>query len=213
MSQYALPLTLPTVFSADNFFVSKCNEDAWRWVNAWPEWPAHALILCGPKDCGKSHLGHIWAEKAGAGVIMASAITPEKTSHGTGMLVEDIEQSRDERSLLHLFNYAKENKRWLLLTSSVAPQSLPFTLPDLTSRLLAIPSAAIAGADDEVLAGAMRKQFADRQIKVDDDVIAYLLSRIERSLSTVGEMVEKLDRHALAARKGLTIPFVKQLLD
>lgn len=211
MSQYALPLTLPAVFSADNFFVSECNRDAWRWVNAWPQWPAHALLLYGPRECGKSHLGHIWAEKAGAQTLSAANLTV--TAHEGNLLVEDIEALRDERALFHLFNDAKEKKNWLLLTSSAAPQQLPFTLPDLTSRLLALPSAAIAGADDEVLAGAMRKQFADRQIKVDDDVIAYILPRIERSLARVKEVVEKLDSGALEQRKAVTIPLVKKVLE
>ena len=163
MSQYTLSLALPPVFSEDNFFVSDCNRQAHGWIMRWPDWPAHALLLHGPEGSGKSHLAAIWAARS------------------KGNVAEDIERLADERELLHLFNSTKENKQNLLLTASVPAPGLPFTLPDLTSRLLSIPSVAIGQPDDEVLAGAMRKQFADRQMKVDDDVIAYILPRMERS--------------------------------
>lgn len=196
MSQYALNITLPPVFSSDNFFVSSCNEEAHRWISAWPNWPAHALLLYGPAGSGKSHLAAIWAARAKG-----------------NMLVEDIERITDARQLLHLFNFTKENKASLLFTSAVPAAQLPFTLPDLTSRLLAIPAVAIGQPDDAVLAAAMRKQFADRQMKVDDDVIAYILPRMERSLAKAKDLVELLDREALAGKKSITIPFVKSVME
>jgi len=211
MAQYPLLLTLPTIFSADNFFVSDCNREAWQAVSAWPDWSSHALLICGPRGSGKSHLGQIWAERAGAYILTANE--PDKEPDNHHWLIEDIEQFEDERKLLHWFNYTRENKRNLLLTSSVLPPQLPFILPDLTSRLLAIPYVSIHDADDEALLGAMRKQFSDRQMKVADDVIAYLLPRMDRSFAAVIAMVEKLDKAALAERRTLTIPFVKRLLE
>src|SRR5277367_6117096 len=98
MSQYLLPLTLPPVFSEDNFFVAACNREAYQWIMAWPTWPAHALMLYGPEGCGKSHLARIWAARAGE----------------THELIEDIETLRDEEALLHRFNSSRENGRSLL---------------------------------------------------------------------------------------------------
>lgn len=216
MPQYALSLSLPPLFSADNFIIGECNEEAWRWVNAWPNWsasgPSHALLLTGPAGCGKSHLGQVWAQRAGALTLPASGLTGQEPGK-SNLLLEDIEQVKDQTHLLHLFNYTRENGHSLLMTSAHAPKALPFTLPDLTSRLLAVPAVAITEADDSVLAGAMRKQFSDRQMKVDDEVIAYTLPRIERSLGKIKELVEYLDSAALAERKNITIPFVKKILD
>jgi len=210
MSQYALNLTLPPVFSADNFFVSGCNREAYQWITAWPEWPAHALLLTGPKGSGKTHLGHIWAGRAEA---RQWSVTNGQLSEKNNLLIEDIEKIRDERALLHLLNYAKETGQYLLLTSSTPPKGLPFRLPDLTSRLLALPVAVLGQPDDEALGGVLRKQFADRQMKVGEDVIAYLLPRMERSLSKVNELASSLDRQALSEGKSLTIPFVRQWLE
>jgi len=216
MSQYALNLKLPPVFSADNFFVSGCNKEAWQWIQAWPQWPKtsgkHALILHGPSGSGKSHLGHIWAAHAHAITVNAENIEHATIESGN-WLIEDIDRIALERPLLHLFNYVMEQGGSMLMTSLLPAANLPFTLPDLTSRLLALPSVQIEQPDDDVLAGAMRKQFADRQMKVDDEVIGYIVPRMERSLAKAKELVELLDGKALAQSKSITIPFVRKILE
>lgn len=213
MSQYAFSLSLPPVFSADNFYLSDSNRVAHRLVTAWPDWPARTLLLHGPAGSGKSHLASIWAQQAHATLTHAKNGIPGADSIGGNWLLENIEQAKDAAALLHVLNYVRERDQWLLLTSAVPAAQLPLTLPDLTSRLKALPVAAITPPDDEVLAAALRKQFADRQLKVEEEVIAYLLPRIERSFASVQEVVETLDRKALSERKALTVPFVKQTLN
>jgi len=213
MAQYAFPLTLPPVFSEDNFFVASCKREAEQWVSRWPNWPAQALIVYGPSGAGKSHLGHIWAGRAKGKIFFArekKKLAPE-TMTGN-WLIEDMESLADERALFHLLNLAKENKNFLLLTASVPPKELPFTLPDLTSRLLALPCVGIASPDEETIAAVLRKQFSDRQLKVEDEVIAFLLPRMERSYNGATQIVDRLDKQALAEQRNLTVPFVKRAL-
>lgn len=210
MPQLPLPITLPESFSADNFLVSDCNKEAYNKLAAWPAWETHALYLCGKKGSGKSHLANIWAKRANALIIEAGAINP--ASINGNCAVEDIEQYKNEVSLLHLFNHCRDIGAYLLLTSACAPLALPFTLPDLTSRLRACPIAAIQEPDDAVLLGVMRKQFSDRQLLVDDEVICYLAARMERTLSNVKTLVETLDKSSLAEHKTITIPFVRKIL-
>jgi chromosomal replication initiation ATPase DnaA len=209
MSQFTLPISLPPVFSEDNFFVAGCNQEAHRWIMRWPDWKTHALIIYSPTGAGKSHLGHIWAERANAKTTTLP-LAPE-TVRGN-LLIEDIEKITDEQALFHLLNLAKENKYSLLLTSNVAPNRLPFELPDLTSRLLALPAIGIGAPDDMLLAAVLHKQFADRQLKVEDGVIAFLLPRIERSFTQAVKIVDILDKKALAEQRNLTVPFVKRVL-
>jgi len=213
MSQLPLSLNLKPVYSEDNFFISDSNKDAHRWITAWPRWPGNNLLLYGPKGSGKTHLGHIWAKPARALTWPATGLDAMEYPLATPGLIENIERTRDERLLLHLLNHAREQGLSLLLTANATPQHLPFVLPDLTSRLLAMTSVQISEPDDAVLAGAMRKQFADRQMKVADEVIAYALPRMERSLEKVRELVELVDKSALEMRKNVTIPFLRQLLE
>jgi DnaA regulatory inactivator Hda len=213
MSQYALNISHPPVFSDSNFVISGCNRDAWQWLESWPNWPAHGFYLYGPQGSGKSHLAHIWARKAQARVLDCTSLADEDLAslHGN-LLIEDIEQLKDEQILFHIYNTAKEQGDFLLLTSRLPVRELPFSLPDLTSRLAALPSTTIMEADDDALAAALRKQLADRQMKVADEVIAYLLPRTSRSFYKIRELVEKLDRASLAERKNLTIPYVRHFL-
>ena len=208
MPQFTLPLSLPVTYSVENFFVSESNRDAHAWVMRWPDWPVHALIIAGPSGSGKSHLAHMWVARSHAVVMAADALAPEAAV--THVLVEDIERCTNERALFHLFNHCKENKVSLLMTSAKEPNALPFALPDLTSRLKATTLATICAPDDALLAASLRKQFNDRQLIVDDEVLAYIAARMERTLSGVKQVVESLDALALAERKSITIPFVKK---
>ncbi len=85
-------------------------------------------------------------------------------------------------------------------------------LPDLRSRLLAIPAVAVGAPDDALIEAVMVKQFADRQVRVAPDVVAFLVPRLERSLAAVRRVVAALDEAALAERRAITIPLAKQVL-
>lgn len=211
MTQLSLSLTLPEIFSADNFFVSACNEAAYNTVLQPQNWTSHALYLHGDADSGKSHLAYIWAQKNNAVIIPANGISPENI-HGN-CVVEDIEKCTDERSLFHLFNHCKDIGTKLLITSNTPPSSLPFTLPDLTSRLRGCQFTSLDAPDDELIAAALRKQFSDRQLLVDEEIISYITARTERSMETIKELVEKIDNAAMSQSRNITIPFVKKILD
>jgi chromosomal replication initiation ATPase DnaA len=208
MTQYPLSLSFPAVYAEENFVLSKCNREAHDFVMRWPDWPSYALILTGDAGCGKTHLGHVWAQKSGALIASAKSIPEPLACHA---LIESIDEA-DETTLFHTLNFARENNFSLLLTLQRATKDWPFHLPDLTSRLRALPQVMISPPDDEALAAVIRKQFSDRQLKVEEDVIAYLMLRIERSFPAAKMLVETLDAAAMAEKKNITVPFVRQHL-
>ena len=212
MSQYTFPLAHTPLYTEENFCISACNETAWNQLNRWPHWPSHALVLAGSSGSGKSHISHLWAQKTGAAIMAASELTIGEPQHHN-WLVEDLETLKEPRALLHLFNHIKENRGSLLITTNLPPAQLIIPLADLSSRLVATPLAIIESADDTVLAAAMRNQFANRQLKVEEDVITYLLPRIERSLSQIQTLVRRIDETALEQHKNITVPFVRKLLE
>lgn len=212
MPQYTLSLPLAPIYAPENFITSACNAEAYAWIMRWPEWNAQGLFLHGPAGSGKTHLAEGWRARAGAGRIEATALGQHPPDAGH-WLIEDITSATDLRALLHWLNYAREQGGSVLLTSRLTPVEAGGGLPDLSSRLVSLSSARIDQPDDTVLSGAMRKQFADRQLAVDDSVIAYILARIERSLAEIARVVHALDAAALAERKPVTIPLVKKVLD
>lgn len=121
--------------------------------------------------------------------------------------------SAQEETLFHLFNIVRDMKGFMLLTSRQAPSQWGLQLADLRSRLLASPTVAIAPPDDTLLAALLVKQFHDRQITLSDDVVNYILPRIERSAAAVGRLVEKLDQNSLAEKRGITIALARRVME
>lgn len=213
-----LPLELPHVvsFRRDDFLEAPANEKALALVEAWPDWAVNTAAIVGPQGSGKSHLASIWAERAGARVLPARLLTRDEVpaSLATGALVvENLTPGEfDESALFHLLNLAREEQAWLLFTASQALETGMAKLPDLASRLRTVPSARLDAPDDALIAAVLVKLFADRQVAVDQDLIAYLLPRMERSLGSARDLVAKIDAAALAAGRPATRAFVASLL-
>ena len=122
-------------------------------------------------------------------------------------------ETEAERALLHLVNYVREGGGGLLLTGATAPARWSARLPDLASRLSAAPAVGIGPPDDALLAAILAKLFHDRQVQVGADVVAYLVSRIERSFATARDIVARLDETALRAKRPITVPLVRRVIE
>ncbi|HUF88024.1 MAG TPA: DnaA/Hda family protein, partial [Thermohalobaculum sp.] len=207
--QLALRLEHRPALGRADFLVSAANAEAARLIADWRDWPGRRLALVGPARAGKTHLAHVWMHDAGAERLAAASLddaaTERLTRHGRAV-VEDVEAlalldppRRDaaERALFHLMNLAAAEGAWLLLTGRAAPARWPVRMPDLASRLGALPLTRLARPDDTLLSCLMVKLFADRQVQVRPDVIKFVLRRIERSFKAVEAAVEALDRRSL----------------
>jgi chromosomal replication initiation ATPase DnaA len=188
-----------------------------RSIDTWPAGAGHAALLCGPAGSGKTHLAHRLGTRAHAILIdktklgaLPSAELWEENSCG---ILEDIHTITEESALFHLLRHAESHGLFLLLTSRLNAKELSFALPDLRSRLLALPVATLALPDDVLLRGFMMKCLADRQLRLGEDVISYLVKRTERSLPALQNMVEKLEQSIAQTHKTITIPFIKSLVD
>ena len=199
--QLALALDHAAKLTRDDFLSGPSNENALALLDRWPDWPARMLALVGPEGSGKSHLASIWAAESGARFMSARALTvdalPEALATGALVLEDCAPELLDERALFHLLNLVREDDGWLLLTTRSAPTLWTVALPDLTSRLRAMPVASLSMPDDALLRAVMVKLFADRQLAVDEALIGYLLPRIGRSFAAARDAVDTLDREAL----------------
>jgi chromosomal replication initiation ATPase DnaA len=209
--QRAFDLPVTTGFGGADFFVSDSNRDAFAWIERWPDWPAAALALYGAPGSGKTHLAHLWRERAGAALVTGAEVN-EAIPPATALVVDDAD-SAPEEPLLHLYNSAIERGASLLLTMRAAPASLPIVLPDLASRLRALPVAGIAPPDDALLGAVLLKHFADRQIRVGPGLIAYLVARIERSFAAAALVTARLDAAALSTARPITVKLARSVLE
>jgi chromosomal replication initiation ATPase DnaA len=145
-------------------------------------------------------LATIWAAAAGARVVSANKIgafdVPGMLATGA-LVIEDAGAATDERALFHLMNLAREEQAFLLFTARSAPSNWQISTPDVVSRLRAMPTAQLQAPDDAVLRGVMVKLAADRQLILDDSVVSYLASRIERSFAAARAALVALDQEAL----------------
>lgn len=85
-------------------------------------------------------------------------------------------------------------------------------LPDLRSRLSSVPAVAVGEPDDALFMAVLVKLFSDRQLQVGEDVIRYMTTRMERSFDAARRAVKSIDSAALAARRGITVPLVRETL-
>ena len=217
-----IPLDLPhrTSLGRSDFFVSQANAAALAAVEGWRDWPRGRLVLTGPEGAGKTHLVHVWAASAGAmvanGADLAAADLPALAAAGR-LAVDDAAacagQSEAERALVHLLNLCAEAGTHLLLTARTAPARWPVGLPDLASRLQAIPTARIEAPDDALLEAVLVKLFADRQLRVPPRLIAYLQRRMERSLAAAARIVARIDAVALAEGRAPGPDIAARVLD
>lgn len=212
-NQFPLNLEHASSFASEDFLTLPCNEEAVTLLQNWPSWPAHAVALIGPKGSGKSHLGHAWCEKADAITLMPKTdITTLKD--GCNLFIDDADSGLfPEDMLFHVYNWCKETSGSLLFTGQSAPNRWSITLPDLKSRLATLHVTSIGAPDEEALTMILAKLFSDRQLIIDDTILAYLISRMERSFEMANKIVRELDILSLAKKRRLTRVLAKEVLE
>jgi chromosomal replication initiation ATPase DnaA len=214
--QLAFALPHAESLTRDNFLEGPANAAGLALVDSWPEWPNRIMLLVGPEGSGKSHLAAIWAEQSGARATSAHALTAASVpgALATGALVvEDLKSGDfDERALFHLMNLAREDGASVLLTAREPPSAFQLELRDLRSRLRAVPAVSLLPPDDALFRALIVKFCADRQLAVDETVVSYLVTRIERSYAAARQAVELLDSEALRLGRPVTRALAAELL-
>ena len=214
MTQLAFDLPWRSADGAEDFLVAPSNEAAVGWIDRWPGWPAGGLVLSGPAASGKSHLAGLWRRRVGAGTPgpggLAEAAGAALAAAAPCVLLDPV--PGEEQPLLHLLNSVRERQGSLLLVADSPPAQWGVKLPDLRSRLLALPHVAIGAPDDALLGALLVKLFRDRGLKPSPGLVQYLLRRVERSCAAVRATVAVLDAAALAAGRPVSLGLARAVL-
>jgi len=219
-AQLRLKLDHAPPFRRKDFIASASTDEALRLLDSWPSWRGGALVLVGPAGVGKTHLATAWARAAGTVALdVTKPISAQELEAlaGRPVLVENVDVAAPdaawEETLFHLINMAARPGGGLLLTARALPATWPASLPDLRSRLNALPTAVLGEPDDAVLRALLERFFRERNIRPADDLLPYLTHRIERSAAAAREIVARLDEAADAQHRAVTKALARQLLE
>jgi len=183
--------------------------------------------LWGPAGTGKSHLLQAVCHQAAA-VHVESVYLPlaQLASHGPRVLnglsrlavigIDHLDvvagHSQWEQGLFQLLNVAREQGARLVFASRAPPGSMGWTRTDLSSRLMWGPVFRLEPLDDQGRLVALQRRAAARGLDLPEDAARYLLRHLPRGLGELMATLERLDSASLAAKRRITVPFVKAVL-
>lgn len=180
------------------------------------------LWLFGSPGVGKTHLLQATCHVAADGAYLpAGRIPPNQASlqrYGRfrAVLVDDVEawlgHAGAERELYGIYNELARAGARLVCTASRSPRECGFTLPDLASRLCAAECYELARLSDEDKLPLLVNAAQDRGLRLSEDVVRFLLSRVSRDQKALLDTLNRLDHASLTQKRGITVPFVKQVL-
>ncbi len=198
-AQLRLPLAPAPALGRSDLVEAPSNAEALRRLEGWRTWPGGAMALFGAPGVGKSHLGAAWATDA-------DAVTPDAPSEpGRPVWLDAADSGGDDLRLFALLNRAARGEGALLLAGREAPALWPAALPDLRSRLRALPAVEVGEPDDALLETLLVKFFRERHVRPSPELLRYLVRRMERSATGARGLVERLDAAAVDGRLNLAL--------
>ena len=194
IQQLRLPLRQEASQRAADFVVSESNAAATSVLATWPEMAGSVLSIFGPPGSGKSHLAAIFARRANA------------------RLWDDADRTASEEALFHAWNAAQASGTPLLIIADALPADWGIALPDLASRLRAVPVLTIGEPDDCLARDLIEALFAQRGMALAPGVASYIVPRMERSYAAIHRVVAALDAASLEKGGGISIRLTRETL-
>jgi DnaA family protein len=186
------------------------------------------IFLWGERGLGKTHLLQACCQEAHhLGLSLSYLPLATLLTHGIGIL-EGIEQQQLvclddidvaaghtdwEHALFDTFNRIRDTGHRLLVTASQPPAELAIGLPDLKTRLGWGLTLMLKPLNDAEKLQALGLRAHNLGLTLEPAVGRFLLAHYRRDLLSLFELLHRLDRASLAAKRRLTLPFVKSYLE
>jgi chromosomal replication initiation ATPase DnaA len=203
--------------SPETLVVAEANRDAARLLTGWRHWPGGALGLVGPKGSGKTHLALAWAVEAGARQLTANVAPDEGAAlfeeAGGRLLIDDADGVRDEAMFWRVLDLARSRGGAVLLAGASSPSQWPVSIPDLRSRLAALPLARLGEPDEALLEVVLARFCRENFIHLSDDAAKYLARRLPRTFAAARDLVGLIEADLAKASRPVTLPIAKRALE
>lgn len=225
MSQLALPLQLADHAVFASFFDSGNETLVATLTDLAAGGAGHGCWLWGAASTGKTHLLQAVCDKAGDRAIyvplsMFADAGPEILEGLASrelICIDDADhvvgQAAWEMALFDLSNQIFDVGAQLIVAAASAPRECAIELADLQSRFAKLPVFQLHVLDEDERVKALQLRSKHRGLDLPDDTARYLLKRSRRDMTSLYEVLDRLDREALRAKRRLTIPFVRNVLE
>ena len=186
------------------------------------------IFIWGAKGLGKSHLLQAASQLAQEqGKTSFYYAFTETELPGTGILIgldeyeivcfDNIEiiagNSEWEHSFFNFYNRHRDHGFRLILSSQCPPNQLPVVLPDLKTRLNWGLTLKLQDLSDNDRVNALAYKARQMGFDISPKIGRFLLKHSTRDLNTLWELLDRLDHATLAAKRKLTVPFLKEILN
>lgn len=199
-------------FDIKGFIEDETNEEALKWLMAWPHWPNSRLIISGGPACGKTHLAHLWLEYVHGYHIKSTEIQPrDLIQHNKNFLIDPINDViQDPNWLFDFLNICTEVNASILIVSQSTDFNHMTDLKDLTSRLNAISSVKILQPGNLLLKKIIKKITDNLGISLNDTITDYIISH-NKNIKTINNILEQANEISLRHKKAIDIKIIKSI--
>lgn len=217
MKQLLLDIAPAPRPSLDNFVAGR-NVELLAALRALPEGVQgkRSLYLWGPSGSGRSHLLQAAMDhfaQRGINVQRANGSDWDGLEACDLVVLDNVEtlDAAAQIALFNLFNLLRDSGRALIVSGPCAPTQLDLR-DDLKTRLGWGLVYQLLALDDIEKTQALQRHATERGFQLSDEVVAYLLHHVRRDLPTLMNMLDALDKWSLTAKKPVTVPLLRQLL-
>ena len=213
--QLILKFPAQNAYKKEDFYVSPSNQEAYDFINSWPQWIKRIINIYGPSGSGKSHLASILQNKTSCLQIDSNKISEKtflKFKTKEALIIENLDEKVSEKLLFSLWNTALHDNKYFLITSIKPINSFKFKFNDLVSRANSSLIIGINLPSDDLISVIIAKNFSDKQIKVEKKHIDYIIKRIDRSYEKISQFILTLDKYSLKKGSPFSLKLIKEVL-
>jgi len=216
-----------TVYTFDSFVVCDGNAGALQFSRriADAEDAENLLYIHGPAGSGKTHLLKAIGQVMGAhsrGMIPYLSFREPVTAgelcsrfaRAEALIVDDLQLMSDDgglrAALWQVFNDFHSSGRKIVMAGLYAPRDLPFLDDHLVSRLLWGLVARVDVSDDHSRQMILKKIAGDRQVRIPDDVVDFILMTTSREVGDLISAFESVFRLSMVLNRRITLPLARE---
>jgi chromosomal replication initiator protein len=222
---FEFPVT--SVYTFDSFVVCDGNAGALQFARriADPDDSENLLYIHGPAGSGKTHLlkaiGQSMSTHGSRPVPYLSFREPItvdglccRFAQTEALIVDDLHLMTDDgdlrAALWQVFNDFHSSGRKIVMAGLYTPRELPFLDDHLVSRLLWGLVARVDVSDDHSRQMILNKVAGDRQVRIPEDVIDFILMTTSREVGDLISAFESVYRLSMVLKRRITLPLARE---